>query len=93
MASGAAVGGFLVGGGLFASFLADHFHGVEVYIVAVGAIGLIVTAIFNPEGIVLANVELGRMIGHKFRKKPPPGAAEEVPVAAPPSEQQATAGT
>ena len=27
VASGAAVGGFLVGGGLMASFLSDHFHG------------------------------------------------------------------
>ena len=78
---------------LIASFLADHFHGVEVYIVAVGAIGLIVTAIFNPEGIVLANVELGRMIGNKFRKKAPPGRAPAPPSPTPAAEPQATAGT
>ena len=93
VASGAAVGGFLVGGGLMAAFLSDHFHGVEVYIVAVGAIGLIVTAIFNPEGIVLANVELGRMIGHKFRKKAPPDAAGPPPLPTAAAEPQATAGT
>lgn len=92
VASGAVVGGFLVGGGIFATFLADKFHGVEVYIVAVGAIGLILTAIFNPEGIVMANTEIGKMISHKFGRKPPPagepgGAPEPAPV------PQATAGT
>ena len=73
--SGAVVGGLLVGGGLIAARLDQWFSGINEYIVIIGAIGLIATAIFNPEGIVLANALLYRTLKQKIRR-----ATEPVPV-------------
>jgi len=78
--SGAVVGGLMVGGGLIAARLDQWFSGVNEYIVLVGAIGLIVTAIFNPEGIVLANARAYHGLRQKLRRPPRPVAVNETTV-------------
>ena len=68
--SGAVIGGLMVGGGLIAARLDQWFSGFNDYIVVIGAIGLIATAIFNPEGIVLANAQIYRALRRKLRRRP-----------------------
>ena len=62
------VGGLLVGGGLVAQFINERAEGgFEQYVPMIGAIGLILTAILNPEGIAPANAELGKGLWRQIR--------------------------
>jgi len=55
---GAVIGGLLVGGGLIAEFIDIHTStGFDDYILLIGAVGLILTAILDPEGIALAGAD------------------------------------
>ncbi len=49
--NGAIVGGMIAASGLVAYFGKFHFPNLDQYIVAIGGLGMIVTAIVNPEGI------------------------------------------
>ncbi len=65
---GAVIGGLLVSGGLIAHTIDTHADGgFEQYVPIVGAIGLIVTAIVHPEGIALANAQMGKKLWNRAR--------------------------
>ena len=65
---GAVIGGLLVSGGLIAHTIDTHADGgFEQYVPIVGAIGLIVTAIVHPEGIALANAQMGKRLWNRVR--------------------------
>ncbi len=49
--NGALVGGLLVGSGMIAVFSDYHFNGIKNYTVIIGGIGMIFTAIRQPQGI------------------------------------------
>ena len=81
---GSVVGGLLVAGGIVAQFIDLHAGGgFEQYVPMIGAIGLILTAILNPEGIALANAELGKGIWRKIRGQRAAPIAEPVPAVGP----------
>ena len=42
----------------------------------IGAIGLILTAILNPEGIALANAEIGKKLWQRIRRPAPAPSPE-----------------
>jgi branched-chain amino acid transport system permease protein len=66
---GAVVGGLLVGGGLVAQIINEHASGgFEQYVPVVGAVGLILTAILNPEGIAPANAAIGKGLWNRLRR-------------------------
>ena len=74
---GAVIGGLLVSGGLIAHTIDTHADGgFEQYVPVVGAIGLILTAIVHPEGIALANAEMGKKLWHRVRGAPAARPAE-----------------
>jgi branched-chain amino acid transport system permease protein len=65
---GAIIGGLMVSGGLIANTVNTHAGGAfEQYVPVVAAIGLIATAILHPEGIALANAEIGKKLWHRLR--------------------------
>lgn len=74
--SGAIGGGVLVSGGLFFTFLAKVLHVPEEFTLILGGLGLIVTAVRNPEGISGAVRDLGAL----FRR---PGSSSRSAPAAP----------
>jgi branched-chain amino acid transport system permease protein len=63
---GAVIGGLLVSGGLVSQILSD-ISGADFqsYMALIGAIGLIVTAILNPEGIATGNALLFKQLWAK----------------------------
>jgi branched-chain amino acid transport system permease protein len=62
--NGALVGGLLTASGLWAFFLQFHFHGIDKYITMIGGVGLILTAILNPEGIGPTMQPMFRALGN-----------------------------
>jgi branched-chain amino acid transport system permease protein len=81
---GSVVGGLLVAGGLVAQFIDERSDGgFEQYVPMIGAIGLILTAILNPEGIALANAELGKGLWRKIRGGRAASVAEPAPAVGP----------
>lgn len=62
--NGALIGGLLTASGLSAYFFAFHFHGIDKYITMIGGIGLILTAILNPEGIGPTSQPMIRALGN-----------------------------
>ena len=81
---GSVVGGLLVAGGLVAQFINERADGgFEQYVPMIGAIGLILTAILNPEGIAPANAELGKGLWRKIRGRRAAPVAEPAPAVGP----------
>jgi branched-chain amino acid transport system permease protein len=75
---GTVVGGLLIGGGLAAQFINERADGgFEQYVPMVGAIGLILTAIVNPEGIAPGNAAIGRLLLRRFRSRAAPPVEAE----------------
>ena len=74
---GTVIGGLLIGGGLVAQFINERADGgFDQYVPMVGAIGLILTAILNPEGIARANAELGKKLWQRIRRSAPSASPE-----------------
>lgn len=80
---GAAVGGVLVSAGLVSQLLSD-WSGSDFrsYLSLIGAIGLVLTAIMNPEGIATGNALLAKHLWSKRRRATPTGALTQTNTAA-----------
>lgn len=76
--SGAVAGGFLVGGGLIFTFLQNIVGINSQFTLILGGLGLIITAIRNPEGISGAFRDAGEL----FKRRRSSGDAAPVPVPA-----------
>ena len=78
--TGAVLGGCIVAGGVFFTALHHWFNIGPAYTLVLGGLGLILTAIRNPEGIAGALSITGRQLQHLARKRrrpapvPPPTA-------------------
>jgi branched-chain amino acid transport system permease protein len=64
--NGALVGAALAAGGIIAFFGKYHFHGLDKYTDILGGIGLIVTAVANPNGIAPTLQPAMRAFGNAF---------------------------
>jgi branched-chain amino acid transport system permease protein len=86
---GAIIGGLMIGGGLVSQTI-GHFSGDDfnAYLAIIGAIGLILTAILNPEGIATGTALTVKALWAKARGRAP--AAEPLETA--PSEPTSPAG-
>ena len=79
--TGAAIGGCLVTGGLAFTALEEWFHIDQKYSLYIGGLGLIITAILNPEGVAgafrlgVARITRGS-VRHRSRDLPPTAAGE-----------------
>ena len=76
--SGAAVGGLLVGGGVVSYAISDLTGSqFNTYVSLIGAVGLILTAITNPEGLATTNTLLAKRLASRRRPgaSPSPGSA------------------
>jgi branched-chain amino acid transport system permease protein len=67
--SGAIAGGFLVAGGLVFTFLQKSAGVPAEFTLMLGGLGLIITAIQNPEGIAGRLREEGMRLQHRFRRR------------------------
>jgi ABC-type branched-subunit amino acid transport system permease subunit len=67
--NGAFVGGLLIGGGLFATVLTDSLALGQYYVLLSG-LGVVVTAVLNPEGITPAAAGAMRSLRQKLRGAP-----------------------
>jgi branched-chain amino acid transport system permease protein len=90
---GAVIGGLLVSGGLVSQILSDlSGSDFRTYMSLIGAIGLILTAILNPEGIATGNALLIKGLWAKLRHSDgAPSAPDATPVATSPAEPVAAA--
>jgi branched-chain amino acid transport system permease protein len=65
------LGGFIVSGGIVFTALRNWFHLDPKYTLLIGGIGLIVTAIRNPEGIAGALRVTGQQVGRVVHRQRP----------------------
>jgi branched-chain amino acid transport system permease protein len=86
--TGAVIGGCLVAGGIGFTTLDQWFGVGPEYTLLLGGLGLVITAVLNPEGIAGA---LGQ-VGHRITRRLPSRRAAETPAPAPGAAPAATAG-
>jgi branched-chain amino acid transport system permease protein len=80
--TGAIIGGFLVTQGVMFTALKNFFGVPDEFTPLLGGLGLIVTAVANPDGIAGAFRVTGEMVKHRFgRAAPPPVTPQERPLA------------
>jgi len=83
---GAIIGGLMIGGGLVSQTI-GHFSGDDfnAYLAIIGAIGLILTAILNPEGIATGTALTVKALWAKARGRAPASEPPETAPSAPTS--------